>query len=97
MDDRAVTFRQFVKMSEEEREKAYQYLSDEDKLKVCVCMEPQRQRRIVPCNVCVHREKNTPNCKAFTDGIDAQHIRDLMNDSSKECGNGYRFANGEDS
>lgn len=91
MADRNVTFEQFVKMSHEERGESYQYLSDVDKLRVRICMQSSGSQRIVPCNVCAHREKKTPNCKAFPNGIAGQHIRDLRENPSKECGNGYYF------
>lgn len=90
MADGNLSLKEFWSMSEEDRCVRYGELSDHDKF-IARCSQPSGPAVFVPCNVCVHRIKGKPACKAFPDGVSGDHIRAVMADITIECGVGYRF------
>lgn len=90
MADGGLTLREFWQLSEEERCKRYKDLSDHDKLGVRITM-PSGPPVHVPCNECANRIRGKPACKAFPDGLTADHIRAVMEDPDTECGPGIHF------
>ena len=92
MANRGLTFKEFCKLPYEERAQRYSELSDHDKF-LARCSELTDAKHLfkIPCNSCIHRIKRTLKCEAYPDGIDADHIRAVMEDIKTECGNGYFF------
>lgn len=45
---------------------------------------------LLACNYCVYYQ-GYAKCKAFPDGISADHMRMVMEDKAIECGNGFHF------
>lgn len=95
MADRGLTLDQFWALSEEERRRRYEALSDHDKFLVRVSMPPG-PAVFIPCNVCMHRVKGKAVCKAFPEGLNGDQIRAVIKDPSAPCGGGYRFEEGPD-
>lgn len=92
MANRSLSFKEFCLLSKEDRLQKYKELSDADKFKAR-CSDPDipNNKQDIPCNHCVHRTKNKSACAAYPNGLDAEHIRNVMKDPEIECGNGYHF------
>lgn len=90
MADRSLTYEEFQKLSVSDKLNAYQYLSDNDKLKVRICT-PSAEKTFIPCNRCAYRIKETFKCKAFPEGILSDHIRTLIVKADTSCGDNYKF------
>ena len=88
MADGNLSYEDFMKLSEKERGKQYQYLSDSDKFKVrqgmVSCTGPY-----VPCNDCAYCHWGT--CKAYPEGIPVSHLNAIVKDNHIECGQGFHF------
>lgn len=74
--------------TEKERRKRYGELSDHDKFRVRISMDPGA---VSPsCNRCKYYLKYG-KCSAYPEGISGGHIRAVMEDQTIECGNGFHF------
>jgi hypothetical protein len=87
-----LSFKEFCHLSKEDRIRRYGELSDADKFKAR-CSEPSDTNYMqnIPCNSCVYRIKNDAVCAAYPDGINPEHIRQVMKNPETDCGKGYRF------
>lgn len=92
MADGKLTWRDFWKLTPEERLERCGELSEHDAYMVRLT-DPGLPRNPpeVPCNECIHRTEGKPYCAAFPDGLTADHIRAVMQDKGVPCGGGYRF------
>lgn len=91
MADGTLSFDEFWDLpTEEERCRRYGELSDHDKFRVRISMPPGPMTWI-PCNDCANRIAGRPSCKAYPDGLEADHIRAVMEDQTIECGDGFHY------
>ena len=88
MAKRNLTYAEWEKLSEYERGEQYKDLSDADKFRVRITMDPGARR--IRCNDCRYFH-GSAKCDAFPDRIPNEQIRALMDDIDTPCGNGYRF------
>lgn len=88
MADGNLTQQEFWALSEEERCKRYQDLSDQDKFGVRQGMDTGVVS--LPCNECKHYY-GYARCAAFPDGLTGDHIQAVIEDILTDCGNGFRF------
>ncbi|MFR8011248.1 MAG: hypothetical protein ACLU8W_05750 [Clostridia bacterium] len=92
MDERALTFDEFMRLSESDRLERYDELSDNDKFKARLTQAPAI--RHVMCNDCVHYHKDA-TCDAFPDGIPKGIISRGEHETPYPGDNGIRFTLGE--
>ena len=93
MADGTLSFEEFWDLpTEEERCRRYGELSDHDKFRVRISMDPGAISP--PCNRCKHY-LGYAKCQAFLNGIPRDQIQAVMDDQSIECGNGLRFTQKE--
>lgn len=78
----------FMKLGEQEREERYKELSDDDRARVRMAMDPGA--RDVMCNHCTHR-LHGPRCEAFPDEIPKGLILRGEHDTPFPGDNGIRF------
>ena len=83
-----LTLDEFWALTEAERCKRYKDLSEQDRRRVRLSMNPGVKS--VRCNDCVHYQ-GYARCDAFPDGIAGEHIAKVENDPSVWCSDGIRF------
>lgn len=88
MAGRNLTFEEWTKLSEYERGERYKDLSDKDKFRVRISMNPGA--RSVRCNSCCHY-RGFAKCAAFPSGISKTHIDAIDRDPTIQCGNGLHY------
>lgn len=94
MADGTLSFEEFCKLpTEEERCNRYVELSDHDKFRARISMNPSAISP--PCNICRYYF-GFAKCEAFPGGISAEHISAVMQDKTIDCGNGFHFEKRED-
>lgn len=90
MADGGLTAREFWKLSPEDRMKRCGELSEHEAF-IMRLTDPNWSKVSVPCNGCIHKISGKASCKAFPNGIPADHIRTVMEDPTTECGDGLHF------
>lgn len=93
MADGNLTFEAFLKLSIAERCERYKDLSDHDKFRVRLSMDPGAISP--PCNRCKYY-RGYAKCDAFPDGITSEQIGAVEEDQAVSCGAGYHFTPKED-
>lgn len=88
MADRDLTFKEFCSLPEKDRGAGYARLSESDKFRARLSMNPGVLG--IPCNSCKHNHRDR-TCDAFPNGIDREHIRALIQDTAISCGNGMHY------
>lgn len=83
-----LTFEEWAKLSEGERGERYKDLSDKDKFRVRISMNPRAKN--VRCNSCRHY-RGFAKCAAFPDGIPCTHIGAVDENPSIFCANGFQY------
>lgn len=95
MADGDLTAKEFWKLPPDERMKRCGELSAHGAF-VARLTDPGFSKAFVPCNSCIYKKDGAAACKAFPEGIPADHIRSVMKDQTIDCGNGFHFeGNGE--
>lgn len=95
MADRDLTAKEFWKLPHDERMKRCGELSEHEAF-VARLIDPGFSKVFVPCNGCIHKTDGKPICKAFPEGIPADHIKSVMENQTIDCGNGFHFEKRED-
>lgn len=88
MADRGLTAKEFWMLSPEERQKRCGELSEHEAFAMRL-MDPHLPVSL-PCNNCKYYT-GYAKCKAFPDGISADHMRAVMEGQTTECGDGFHF------
>lgn len=83
-----LTFLEWANLSEYERGERYKDLSDADKFRVRISMNPGAKS--VRCNSCRHYH-GFAKCAAFPNGIPKTHITAVDENPSIECGHGVNY------
>lgn len=84
----SLTFGEWAKLPDFERGERYKDLTDPDKFRVRISMDPGVRR--VRCNDCQHYQ-GFAKCVAFPGGIPNAHLDAVERDPSVECGRGLRY------
>lgn len=92
MADGNLTMKEFWQLTVEERCERYKDLSDHDKFGV---RQGDPGVVSVPCNECIHY-LGYAKCRAFPDGISAEHIQAVEDDLTTLCGSGFKYKKNTD-
>ena len=84
MAERILTFEDWKKLSEKEKGERYKELSDKDKFRIRISMNPGVHS--MRCNSCQHYFGNA-KCIAFPNGIPKKHMNNVDQNISVSCGN----------
>ena len=84
----SLTFKEWLELSEFERGARYKDLSNADKFRVRISMDPGATS--VRCNGCQHYQ-GFAKCAAFPAGIPKAHIDAVDRDPSVTCGYGLGY------
>ena len=82
---------EFWRMPLEERIERCKNFSQHDSFRLRISDPGSSHSPWVPCNDCAYRLGLNAACKAYPQGLTAEHIRAVMDNPSIECGDGFRF------
>jgi hypothetical protein len=87
----ALTLKEFWNLSNEDKEKYYNGLSEHEKLGFRMAMSIPSYSIFIPCNTCKNRHGTEFSCNAYPHGLSSDIIKNKIEDPFGECANGYSF------
>lgn len=84
-----MTVQEFCALPEAEKEKAYENMTEHEKLGVRICSTPASYSP--RCNHCKHKHTGKASCDAFPGGLTPENIKHAEEHPDKECTRGIGF------